>query len=147
MRERTTRNGATTHPDTWAQRRAQVNHWRRYVRPHLLRQAATATRGLQWSPRLVKALLDELHVYDESLALTGASAARTDADLPRLVLVALLLRHSWHPYDLAELATRVGASAVVPISPAALDPPHLAAPRRGDPRTSPSGPRARKEPS
>lgn len=148
MRDQTTRNAATTNHDTWARTRAQVNHWRHRVRPRVLRHAVVASRGLRWSPRLVKALLDELHIRNESLAFTGASAARTEAELPRLVLVALLLRHSWHPNDLTELATRVGVSAVVPTSlPAFLDSTHLAAPRRGRRRTSPSRPHARKEPS
>lgn len=148
MRDGTIRTAASINDDTWTRTRAQVDHWRRHVRPRVLRHTVAATRGLRWSPRLVKALLDELHITDESLAFTGASAARIEAEVPRLVLVALLLRHSWHPHDLADLATRVGVSAVVPTSlPAVLDSTTLAARPRGRRRTSPSGPRARKEPS
>jgi hypothetical protein len=67
---------------------------------------------------------------------------------PRLLAIAVLLRHSWRPDDLAHTAKRLGLRQPVPPSEAVPTPDsHTSAlrGRRGLARTSPSpsGPRTR----
>jgi hypothetical protein len=83
------------------QRVTNIVDWRRTVRPAILRRAKTATIGLDWSPALFATLLDELGENDGLEWLVGP--IRKDLDIvayPRVIALALVLRHSWQPDDL-----------------------------------------------
>jgi hypothetical protein len=126
MRDRSVRRPSTV-TSTPAQRCAEVQRWRTRSREASLHALANSTRGLSWTPRLWRALLDELHVSDAFQALVPRSRSLSPSLYPQAVAIALAERHSWAPADLRRLARRLGLSA------------H---PRRRSTRPSPSGPRA-----
>ena len=131
MRDGTTRRRTTTQHTTWAPERVQVDHWRRKVRPHVLRAIADQTTGLALSRRLLNALLDELHISDDFDVLVGRVARLPASQYPRLLAIALLLRHSWCPQDLARTARRLGLSSAVASTEACLAPESLTTRDRG----------------
>jgi hypothetical protein len=111
MRDGSTRRRNTSpQGTTWTQERVQVDDWRRHGRLDDLRALAEGTRGLPLSRGLVHALLEELHVSDDFDVLVGRVPRLPASQYPRLLAIALLLRHSWCPQDLARTATRLGLS-------------------------------------
>jgi hypothetical protein len=87
-----------------------ARRWRRDTRPRIIRTVVSATKALRWSPALVEAILEELYVddhFEELLAAPGELKAR---QYPQAIAVALILRHSWHPDDLACILKRLGLS-------------------------------------
>lgn len=126
---------------------APVLDWRTDVRPALVGRLATLATRIQWSRQLLEALLKELHVSDEFDQVVGlvGPATRADRDAAQRLGLALLLRRSWDPDDLADLIRRLG---LVPPSSAHSTHQRTATPvdggrrRRRSGRTSPSEPRA-----
>ena len=89
-----------------SRRRRMINivDWRRTVRPAILREATTATMGLDWSPALFATLLEELGEHDGLESLLG----QVPTDLivvayPQAIALALILRHSWQPHHLRRI--------------------------------------------
>jgi hypothetical protein len=121
MRDGATPRRTTTQHRTWAPECAQVDLWRRKVRPIVLRAIADQTTGLTLSRRLLKALLDELHISDDFDTLIGPTHRLPATHYPQLVAIALLLRHSWCPDDLSRTAKRLGLSLSVTTPRADLD--------------------------
>jgi hypothetical protein len=111
MRDGSTRR-RTTSPQltTWIRERIQVDDWRRHGRLGDLRTLAEGATGLTLSRGLLHALLEELHVSDDFDVLVGPVARLPASQYPRLLAIALLLRHSWCPRDLSSTATRLGLS-------------------------------------
>jgi hypothetical protein len=65
-------------------------------------------------------------------------------EYPRLLAIALLLRHSWCPQDLVRTATRLGLPRPVSLTPDTRTTSHDGGHRRRRAaRTPPSGPRTR----
>ena len=124
-----------------------VDRWRTGVRPAVLTDLAEGIKGLTWTNELLVALLEELHITEEFDRLIGRFRLDADRDAPRLLALALFLRHSWDPTDLSTVVDRVlFPSRAVDVLP---DPHTTPGDRdhrnRPETRTSPSGPRARKE--
>jgi hypothetical protein len=88
--------------------------WQRRARPQILRTLIDQTHDLRWSRRLINLLLDELHISDDFDRLIGPTPRRPAADFPQLLAIAVLLRHSWCPRDLARTARRLGLSSSLP---------------------------------
>ncbi len=86
----------------------QVHDWRRHDRLDDLRTLAEGANGLTLSRGLLHALLEELHISDDFDVLVGRAARLPASEYPRLLAIALLLRHSWCPRDLARTAARLG---------------------------------------
>ena len=86
---------------------------------------AEGAGGLALSRGLLHALLEELHISDDFDVLVGRVARQPASQYPRLLAIALLLRHSWCPQDLARTATRLGLSRPGPLRPRHLE-QHLA---------------------
>jgi hypothetical protein len=82
--------------------------WQRRVRPQILRNLIDKTHDLPWSWQLVNLLLDELHISDDFDRLISPTPRRPAAHFPQLLAIAVLLRHSWCPRDLARTARRLG---------------------------------------
>ena len=113
MRDGSTRRQATSpRPTNWNHKFLQLDNWRRDHRFEDLCGLADSARGLEWSRGLLYALLEELHVSDDFDVLVGRVARLPTSQYPRLVAVALLLRHSWSPEDLERTATRLGLQPV-----------------------------------
>jgi hypothetical protein len=129
---------------TWTPERVQVAGWRRHGRLDDLRALAEGAGGLTLSRGLLHALLEELHISDDFDVLVGRVARLPASQYPRLLAIALLLRHSWCPQDLARTATRLGLSR-----PTLLTPDSRTTPRDGGhrrrlvARTPLPGPRTR----
>jgi len=87
------------------------SEWRRHMRARILHSLIEQTADLSWSPRLISLLLDELHISDEFDRLNARVPSRPASDYPQLVAIAVLLRHSWCPRDLARTARRLGLSS------------------------------------
>jgi hypothetical protein len=134
MRDGSVVRRRSTRPLTWAQECAQVQRWRLDVRETQLRAFADHARGIAWTPRLWRVLLEELHVSDAFQALVPASRSLDPSRYPHALAIALAERHSWTPADLRRLTRRLGLSL-----PGATV--HPAPPSRTS-RTSPPGPRA-----
>jgi hypothetical protein len=90
--------------------RVQVDRWRRHNRLAVLRELADGAHGLTLSRRLLNALLEELHISDDFDVLVGPVARLPASQYPRLLAIALLLRHSWCPQDLSHTAARIALS-------------------------------------
>lgn len=91
-------------------RRADLADWRRLTRPVILDDFLDRTRDLRWSRELIDLLLDELHVSDEFDDLIGRVSPSAQVNYPQLVALALVLRHSWFPEDLARVMVEPGLS-------------------------------------
>ena len=106
MRDGSTRRQSTSPQRTaWMPNHVQVHDWRRHGRLDDLRALAEGAGGLTLSRELLHALLEELHVSDDFDVLVGRVAHRPASQYPRLLAIAVLLRHSWCPQDLARTAT------------------------------------------
>ena len=88
--------------------RVEIQHFRSCHRDDLLQEVADGTHGLEWTRRLVTALLDELHVTDEFDRLVGPISRVPASQFPRLIALALVLRHSWSLVDLNDAIRRIG---------------------------------------
>ncbi len=84
-----------------------VHRWRARLRAGVLGELAEATKGIVWTHELLMALLEELHVTEEFDRLIGRSRPDVVRDAPRLLALALFLRHSWDPADLSTVVERV----------------------------------------
>jgi hypothetical protein len=144
MRDGSTRKRPTsTQQPTWMPERVQVDRWRRHSRLAVLRELADGAHGLTLSRRLLNALLEELHISDDFDVLVGPVARVPASQYPRLLAIALLLRHSWCPQDLSRTAARIA----LPVRPLEADlnlkSRDRKQRRRATGSASPSGSRAR----
>jgi hypothetical protein len=144
MRDGSTRKRPTsTQQPTWMSERVQVDRWRRHSRLAVLRELADGAHGLTLSRRLLNALLEELHISDDFDVLVGPVARVPASQYPRLLAIALLLRHSWCPQDLS----RTAAQIALPVRPLEADlnlkSRDRKQRRRATGSASPSGSRAR----
>jgi hypothetical protein len=115
MRDGSTHRRSTNlQKTTWTPERVQVDDWRQHGRLDDLCALAEGAVGLVLSRRLLHALLEELHISDDFDVLVGRVSRQPASQYPRLLAVALLLRHSWCPQDLARTATRLGLSRHTP---------------------------------
>ena len=89
--------------------RHAIRQWRLLERSKALHVALEATKSLRWSPQLLDALLEELYV-DESLEklLRARVQHLRKRRYAEALAVALILRHSWRPDDLACIVERLG---------------------------------------
>src|SRR5688572_15346395 len=110
MRDGSTRRRSTSpQKTTWTPERVQVDDWRRHGRLDDLRVLAEGASGLALSRGLLHALLEELNISDDFDVLVGPVARQPASQYPRLLAIALLLRHSWCPRDLAR--TEIGRAS------------------------------------
>ena len=117
MRERAHRTRPTsTSRQPRARRVTETCEWRTCVRPLILTKLVEQTRSLRWSPQLVDLLLEELHISDDFDRLIGPTAGRSVSRYPQLLAIALALRHSWCPQDLARVVRRLRLSTSLPTS-------------------------------
>ena len=111
MRERVHSNpAASTARKPRAPRQSDWCDWRTCVRPQLLASLVEQAHHLSWSRRLVGLLLEELHISDDFDRLIGPIAGLRPSRYPQLLAIALVIRHSWNPQDLARISKRLGLS-------------------------------------
>jgi hypothetical protein len=81
--------------------------WHPDARQASLLRLLKRTSELEWSPALLRALIDELFVVDEFVSLLGEPADLTIDRYPQAVAIALALRHSWRRDDFRRLLRRL----------------------------------------
>lgn len=87
---------------------ATTRRWRRDTRPKAIRTAISSTKALRWSRPLIEAALEELYVDDHFEELLGRARGNLrPSQYAQAIAVALILRHSWHPDDLACMLKRL----------------------------------------
>ena len=85
-----------------------TRRWRRDTRPKSVRAAVSATKAIRWTRPLIEAVLEELYVDDHFEELLGrAPGDLRPSQYAQAMAVALILRHSWHPNDLACMLKRL----------------------------------------
>ena len=149
------RRGSRTSLKASTTRRDDLADWRRLTRPLILNHFLAHTRDLCWSRELIDLLLDELHVSDEFDDLISRIPPSAPVNYPQLVALAVVLRHSWYPEDLARIIaeTTVEPSANSPAIDGSPSPevtgsanrrslanlatasPHTCTPQKGEKRT------------
>lgn len=77
-------------------------------RRRVLRSLVARTQKIPWSANLVDVLIEELYVEDEFRALLGDPEVLPRRRYPQAIALALALRHSWRPDDLACILGRLG---------------------------------------
>ena len=132
MRDGSTRRRTTSlRPTNWNHKILQLDDWRRDDRFEDLRELAHRARSLTWSRRQLCALLEELHLSDDFGVLVGRVSHLPASQYPRLLAVALFLRHTWCPEDLERTTARLGllahtstrnTTSVAPAVTAGVDP-------------------------
>jgi hypothetical protein len=155
MRNEHSQSHPRTRRTSSAARRHDLADWRRLTRPVILDDFLNRTLDLRWSRELIDLLLDELHVSDEFDDLIGRVTPQAQVNYPQLVALALILRHSWFPEDLARIIEEPGLSpsptapaVTCAPSPEVIDaasrrgttshsvlPRHTCAPQKGEERT------------
>jgi hypothetical protein len=85
-----------------------TRRWRRETRPESVLAAVSTTKALRWNRPLIEAVLEELYVDDYFEELLGRAPGNLRrGQYPQAIAVALILRHSWHPDDLACMLKRL----------------------------------------
>ena len=90
---------------TTAQRLAWAPRRRKALRSLLAR-----TQEIPWSANLLTVLIEELYVEEDFNVLLGDPKRLPRRRYPQAVLMALALRHSWRPDDLACILRRLGTT-------------------------------------
>jgi hypothetical protein len=139
MGDGTTRRRSTRPQEPiWTPERVLIDDWRQHGRLDDLRTLVEGTGGLVLSRALLHALLEELHIGDDFDTLVGRVGRLHASQYPRLLAIALLLRHSWCPRDLARTATRLGLPRPPSLTPdtqtTRRDGPHRRRPAARAPR-------------
>ena len=78
-----------------------------------LRSLVARTQDIPWSPNLVSVLIEELYVEEDFNVLLGDPKRLPRRRYAQAVLMALALRHSWRPDDLACVLRRLGVTRKV----------------------------------
>jgi hypothetical protein len=84
--------------------------WRLLDRNNDLRSLIESTTTLRWSADLLELLLQELYVDEEIVQLVGDLQKLPAGRYPQVIALALALRHSWRPDDLAGIVRRLRRS-------------------------------------
>ena len=83
------------------------------IRPRIVQDLISATERLRWSPTLIEVLLEELYADDDIETLLAVAAKKLrHRQYPQAVVLAIILRHSWRPDDLASIVERLGLTAI-----------------------------------
>ena len=93
-----------------AKQQLDAARWREELRPHALRAFSARTTKLTWSRALLKLIVDELYPDDLFTELIGNLDRVPSRQWPRVLAIAVALRHSWRRDGLARIAGRLRIS-------------------------------------
>ena len=93
-----------------AKQQLDAERWREELRPRTLRLFAARTTKLTWSRGLLKLIVDELYPDDLFTELIGNLDRVPRRQWPRVLAIAVALRHSWRRDGLARVARRLRVS-------------------------------------
>ncbi len=95
---------------TRAKQQFDADRWRQELRPRALRHFAARTAKLTWSRALLKLVVDELYPDDCFAELVGKLDRVPRRHWPRVLAIAVALRHSWRRDGLTRLARSLRVS-------------------------------------
>ena len=93
-----------------AKQQLDAERWRDECRPRAMRLFATRTAKLTWSRALLKLVIAELFPDDLFTELVGNLDRVPPRHWPRVLAIAVALRHSWRRDGLARVARRLRVS-------------------------------------
>ena len=93
-----------------AKNRLDFDRWRAELRPRAMQLFASRAARLTWSRALLKAVVEELYPDDLFSELIGNLDRVPSRHWPRVIAIAVALRHSWRHDRLAKLARRLHVS-------------------------------------
>jgi hypothetical protein len=103
-----------------AKHRLDVERWRAELRPRAMHLFASRAAELTWSRALLRAVVEELYPDNLFSELVGNLDRVPSRHWPRVIAIAVALRHSWRQDQLARLAQRLRLS--LPKSESVRDP-------------------------
>ena len=102
-----------------AKQQYDAERWREELRPRALRLFSAHTAKLTWSRALLKLIVGELFPDDLFPELVGNLDRVPTRHWPRVLAIAVALRHSWRRDGLARVARRLHVSLTATGSTAA----------------------------
>jgi hypothetical protein len=93
-----------------AKQQLDAERWRAELRPRTMRRFAARAKALTWSRALLKLVVEELFPDDLFAELVGNLDRVPPRHWPRVVAIAVALRHSWRRDGLARVARRLRVS-------------------------------------
>ena len=93
-----------------AKQQHDAERWREELRPRALRLFSARTAKLTWSRALLKLIVGELFPDDLFSELVGNLDRVPTRHWPRVLAIAVALRHSWRRDGLARVARRLHVS-------------------------------------
>jgi hypothetical protein len=101
-----------------AKHQLEAERWRELIRPQTMRLFAARTAKLPYSRTLLKLVVEELYPDDLFTELVGNLDRVPRRRWPRVLAIAVALRHSWRRDGLAKIARRLRVSlATLTINP------------------------------
>jgi hypothetical protein len=97
-----------------AQQQHEADQWRQELRPRAIRTFAVRAAKLTWSRALLKVVVEELYPDDLFTELVGNLDRVPPGQWPRVLAIAVALRHSWRRDGLARIARRLRVSLAMP---------------------------------
>src|SRR5258705_11310968 len=94
-----------------AKQQFDADRWRQELRPRALRQFAARIATLTWSRALLKLVVDELYPDDCFAELVGNLDRVPRRHWPRVLAIAVALRHSWRRDGLTRVARSLRLSS------------------------------------
>jgi len=91
-----------------AKQQLDAQRWRDEIRPRAMQVFAARATNLSWSRALLKIVVEELYPDDLFTELIGSLDRIAPRHWPRVIAVAVALRHSWRRDGLARIARRLG---------------------------------------
>jgi hypothetical protein len=102
-----------------AQQQHEAERWRQELRPRAIRLFAARAAKLTWSRALLKLVVDELYPDDLFTELVGNLDRVPPRHWPRVLAIAVALRHSWRRDGLTRVARRLRVSLATQNDPTA----------------------------
>jgi hypothetical protein len=99
---------------TRAQQQHEAERWRQELRPRAIRTFAGRAAKLTWSRALLKLVVAELYPDDLFTELVGNLDRVPAREWPRVLAIAVALRHSWRRDGLTRVARRLRISLATP---------------------------------
>src|SRR5712691_944995 len=93
-----------------AKQQLDAERWRAELRPRAVRLFAARAAKLTWSRALLKLVVDELFPDDLFTELIGNLDRVPRRQWPRVIAIAVALRHSWRRDGLTRIAKRLRVS-------------------------------------
>jgi len=91
-----------------AKQQLDAQRWRDEIRPRAMQAFAARATHLSWSRALLKLVVEELYPDDLFTELIGSLDRIAPRHWPRVMAIAVALRHSWRRDGLARIARRLG---------------------------------------